>query len=197
MAFSEKFEQLFNRKPTEEELAEFLRIQQVLGIRDNDAIWAVILALQYYGSLYKLIPEQVESHMSMVSKNVESLAEAQTAKAQADLSTAVIDQAQKLAAKIDYLKIGWITLAVLGCLLLFGSFCFFSGMYVAANRGDLTGIFAVPAGYMLCGIILLLGMGSFWQGALKFSQGTVADAVKYFLGGFAAIIVAAGVVAIS
>lgn len=45
-----KFEGLIGRKPTAEELRTLQNIQKTLGIRDNDALWAVIIALQFYKS---------------------------------------------------------------------------------------------------------------------------------------------------
>lgn len=38
---------LLGREPTGPELAEFVRVRDALGLRDNDALWLVLLALQH------------------------------------------------------------------------------------------------------------------------------------------------------
>jgi hypothetical protein len=38
---------LLGREPTGPELEEFVRVRDALGLRDNDALWLVLLALQH------------------------------------------------------------------------------------------------------------------------------------------------------
>lgn len=42
------FTQLLGRKATPQELAELHRVRNVLNLQDNDALWLILLALDYY-----------------------------------------------------------------------------------------------------------------------------------------------------
>lgn len=45
--FGARVRQLLGREPSGPELAEFVRVRDALGLRDNDALWLVLLALQH------------------------------------------------------------------------------------------------------------------------------------------------------
>lgn len=54
------FRSIYKRDPSPEETNDFNRIAKELGIRDNDAIWAVIFLLGHYIDLAKQMPERIE-----------------------------------------------------------------------------------------------------------------------------------------
>lgn len=54
------FERLWNRKASEEEARRLHHIQNIIGIRSNDAIWALMLALEHYQQLYQQMPQKIE-----------------------------------------------------------------------------------------------------------------------------------------
>ncbi len=45
--FGARVRRLLGREPSGPELAEFVRVRDALGLRDNDALWLVLLALQH------------------------------------------------------------------------------------------------------------------------------------------------------
>ena len=45
--FGARVRKLLGREPSGPELAEFVRVRDALGLRDNDALWLVLLALQH------------------------------------------------------------------------------------------------------------------------------------------------------
>ena len=45
--FGARVRQLLGHEPTGPELAEFVRVRDALDLRDNDALWLVVLALQH------------------------------------------------------------------------------------------------------------------------------------------------------
>lgn len=45
--FASLVQRLLGREPSGPELAEFVRVRDALGLRDNDALWLVLLALQH------------------------------------------------------------------------------------------------------------------------------------------------------
>lgn len=54
------FHSIYKRDPSPEETNNFNRIAKELGIRDNDAIWALAFLLGHYVDLAKQMPDQIE-----------------------------------------------------------------------------------------------------------------------------------------
>ena len=42
------FTRLLGRPPSDRELRELDRVREALDLRDNDALWLIIMALQYF-----------------------------------------------------------------------------------------------------------------------------------------------------
>lgn len=57
------FETLLGRSATTEEETRILQLQKELGIKDDDALWVIILALQYHLTLYEKIPDWISYSM--------------------------------------------------------------------------------------------------------------------------------------
>jgi hypothetical protein len=64
------YEALTGQVPNDAQIQELYKIKQLLGIRDNDALWDVMIALQYHRHLYGEVPEAIQN---MASKLIESL----------------------------------------------------------------------------------------------------------------------------
>jgi hypothetical protein len=64
------FEILNNRQPTDNERKRLLKVGKALQIQDNDAVWLIFLALDYYESLYKNIPEQIKECTNTTLSNM-------------------------------------------------------------------------------------------------------------------------------
>lgn len=58
------FEKLIGRTVTEQEAARLQKIKEILGIQNNDAIWTVILILEYYDYTFKQYPEVISNQMN-------------------------------------------------------------------------------------------------------------------------------------
>ena len=56
----QSFARLLGRQPTEHERDRLRRIKDELGIADNDALWSVLLALNYHTALYEAMPARIE-----------------------------------------------------------------------------------------------------------------------------------------
>ena len=52
----ELFEQYFKEQLSKESLRNIQEIQTITRIRDNDALWLVLIALEYYRDIYHKIP---------------------------------------------------------------------------------------------------------------------------------------------
>lgn len=53
-------EELMGRAPTKEEQLHLLKLQKQLNIGNDDALWYLLIALQYHLTLYRDIPEHIE-----------------------------------------------------------------------------------------------------------------------------------------
>lgn len=56
----EAFEAAWQRKATPEEADRLHRVQTVLGVKDNDAILVLMVALEHYQGLYSAMPARIE-----------------------------------------------------------------------------------------------------------------------------------------
>jgi ElaB/YqjD/DUF883 family membrane-anchored ribosome-binding protein len=80
------FRSIYGRDPSPEETNRFNRIGKELGIRDNDAIWAIAFSLDHHLDLAKQMSEQIDKLISQsVAKYASSLDSARR-RAETDLA---------------------------------------------------------------------------------------------------------------
>ncbi|WP_240690275.1 hypothetical protein [Burkholderia cepacia] len=53
------FQEVAGEVPDETSLVRMRRVSSVLNLQDNDALWSIIAALEYYARLYEAMPERV------------------------------------------------------------------------------------------------------------------------------------------
>jgi ElaB/YqjD/DUF883 family membrane-anchored ribosome-binding protein len=134
---------IYGRAPSPEETNRFNHIGKELGIRDNDAIWAIAFLLGHHLDLAKQMPEQIDklisqsltkyaSSLSSARKQAETELAATKARIEETVSQAVVTSAQKeiaraaqtvaqLTARKSWLQ--WLGgAAVAGMLLIAGAF---------------------------------------------------------------------------
>lgn len=162
------FEKLLGRQPSEAEIAKLYRVKNALGIRDNDALWLVIMALESYDNLYSRYPERIVKQIEDAAAHQRTLiadaAELETKKALNSLTEAVAESSIKIATtsaqSVKLIAVGWVCCG----LIAFGAFCTFVGFVLASGRVPywisqrhfdnpamliLNGIFNAPAGWLL------------------------------------------------
>lgn len=154
------FEVLMGRRPSDEERQRLTKVRDALGIRSADAIWEVMIALDYHLQLYTAIPDKIS---------------AETRKAVHDLRTLVEGQrsARRHAASVPgtapATRPG--VAALLGAIAVaFGGTCITAG-YLMAERGrpmwgapgPLGAVLGAPAGWLI--FVLLLPGASRWAQA--------------------------------
>lgn len=57
----EKIQKLLNRQLRDSEIERLNRIQEVIEISDNDALWDIIIALEYHRAYYEELPQKIAS----------------------------------------------------------------------------------------------------------------------------------------
>jgi hypothetical protein len=95
------FSKLLGRQASDSERQQLYRIRDALEIKNNDALWLVLMALQHYQSMYEAFPPLIESAARDALANFKHVADA-TAKAaaqttKADLASAVAAAARDVA----------------------------------------------------------------------------------------------------
>ncbi|WP_051133931.1 DUF6753 family protein [Methylocystis sp. ATCC 49242] len=127
------FERLLGRAATEREREQLRRVQSELGLRENDALWLVIFALQYYEGLYRQFPKAIAAEAQRVLSETRVAAEATiragAESAKADLAKAIATAARDVARDVARRQmIQWLIVG-----MLVGACLFSVGAYVGAR----------------------------------------------------------------
>jgi hypothetical protein len=137
------FERLLGRAATEREREQLRRVQSELGLRENDALWLVIFALQYYEGLYRQFPKAIAAEAQRVLSETRVAAEATiragAESAKADLAKAIATAARDVARDVARRQmIQWLIVG-----MLVGACLFSAGAYVGARPAIWLGVVGV------------------------------------------------------
>ncbi|KAF2991410.1 hypothetical protein OGR47_21550 (plasmid) [Methylocystis sp. MJC1] len=129
------FERMLGRATTERERDQLRRVQAELDLRENDALWLVIFALQYYEGLYRQFPKAIAAEAQRVLSETRATAEATiragAESAKADLAKAIAITAREVARDVARRQmIQWL---VVGMLL--GAGLLGAGIFIGAHSG--------------------------------------------------------------
>lgn len=70
------FKALLGRQPSDKEVERLYRVKNALNIRDNDAMWMILMALESYDTLYSKYPALIADQVDVVvEKQRELIAE--------------------------------------------------------------------------------------------------------------------------
>lgn len=128
-----RIETMVGRALTTTEKERFGRIQNTLGMADNDALWDVLAALEYQRVYYEELPQRISQGATEVFNELSHAAEKEISRAQSRLAESVVDQAKKLSLKTHvHTWLLWGVLALVlvllyGSLLLWAGYCIGSG----------------------------------------------------------------------
>lgn len=124
----ESFANLLGRQPSDAERQNLYRIRDALGLKNNDALWLVLIALQYHQILYEKFPDVIVRAANEVfgkfKATADATAKASTEAAKADLAKVVEASAREVAHHVaGRQKAQWIAAsAVIVALCLGGVF---------------------------------------------------------------------------
>ena len=129
------FERMLGRAATERERDQLRRVQAELDLRENDALWLVIFALQYYEGLYRQFPKVIAAEAQRVLSETRATAEATiragAESAKADLAKAIAITAREVARDVARRQmIQWLVVGMLVGAGLLGV-----GIYIGAHTG--------------------------------------------------------------
>jgi len=132
------FAKLIGRQPTEREVENLHRVKDALGLKDNDALWLVLIALESYDSLFRKYPEMVSAEIQQSIRDqraaIAAMAEAETRRALDTLAEAVARSSETVAGRLlESSRLQALGLAMF-LMLAFGSFCTFLGYVLGSGR---------------------------------------------------------------
>lgn len=93
----DSFSKLLGRQPSDAERQQLYKVRDALGLKNNDALWLVLMALQYYQGQYEKFPQVIAQAAKDTLVNFKVTADATVKAAKADLAKAVASAAHEVA----------------------------------------------------------------------------------------------------
>ena len=147
------------RKLSEAEAARLREVGNRLNLREDDALWPLLAAMEYQRVYYEALPKEIAAASKTIMDGIAAAAEKETAAAQARLTDSVVREAQNLASKIQYDRLVSMGLLALICLLAYGSLMLWAGFRIDTGRDmPLVAILHMPSGWLISGLCLAAGL---------------------------------------
>lgn len=142
--------------------AEAARLREVgnrLNLREDDALWPLLAAMEYQRVYYEALPEKIAGASRAIMDGMAAAAEKETAAAQARLTDSVVREAEYLASKIQYGRLVPLWLLALICLLAYGSLMLWAGFRIDTGRDmPLAAVLHMPVGWLISGLCMAAGV---------------------------------------
>jgi hypothetical protein len=123
----DSFANLLGRQPSDAERQQLYKVRDALGLKNNDALWLVMMALQHYQWQYEKFPVMIAlaaKHTLVDFKaTADAAAKASVEAAKADLAKAVATVAREVARRVAGTEMTqWMLACVLVAFFAFGGF---------------------------------------------------------------------------
>jgi hypothetical protein len=139
----ESFKTILGRPPTDAERQMFLRERDALNLKDNDALWRLLMVLGHFETLYGRFPALIAKAAAEVTENAKAAAEAElkaaAARTRAELAKSVAQTAHDIAGRVaSAQRSKWFLIGVVVASGVFAGVG--AGMFRAGrSTGDSTG----------------------------------------------------------
>lgn len=164
------------RKLSEAEAARLREVGSRLNLREDDALWPLLAALEYQRVYYEALPKKIAAASKTIMDGMAAAAEKETAAAQAKLTDSVVREAQNLASKIQYAKLVPMGLFALICLLAYGSLMLWAGFRIDTGRDmPLAAILHMPSGWLISGLCLAMSVFYAAMTILSLAEGKTSE----------------------
>ena len=159
------------RELSEAEAARLREVGNKLNLRDDDALWPLLAAMEYQRIYYEALPEKIAGASRAIMDGMAAAAEKETAAAQARLTDSVVEEARNLASKIQFGKLVPMWLFALICLLAYGSLMLWAGFRIDTGRDvPLAAVLHMPSGWLISGLCLATGVFCGTLSAMSFAE---------------------------
>jgi hypothetical protein len=174
MTVEDTFAKLVGRQASEAERARLYRLRDALGLRDNDAFWSIVMALEHYDSFFRAYPDKLAEKTAQCIDSARTAfavaARHEAARAERLLAERVAQTSVEIARKLaeEPLRLHRVT-ALLAAVVAFGALCVHAGYSLAfadkpfwvgggqsvsgASRA-LASVLGLPAGWMVFALLV-------------------------------------------
>lgn len=208
------FEKLLGRQPSAEEREQLFRVKGALRLKDDDALWMILIVLQSYDAMYRRVPARIEAaaeQMLATHRNLMSQqAQVEVKRAMGALAQAVGETSAKVAVQAArssrFIAWGWILSAV----VLFGALCLWVGAVAATGQlppwapagrqqglalAVLSGLANAPAGWIVALGATAGAVGAVWTNARRMAAGNAKLNLRLVASAGGLLLVAGGMLA--
>lgn len=190
----DRFKAFLGRLPTAGDRQRLEKVRAGLGISPNDAVWDVMIALDYHLQLYAQIPKQIADEADKAAGRVRALLQSITREPSLPRAGVTASSASIAAPRASLTTLG----AVVAAAVAFGSLCIAAG-YAMANRGgppwgaegELGAVLGAPAGWLV--FVLLLPIASRWV-RVGWAASRSRDGFRVRLAGWGLMLVSVGLI---
>ncbi|MGZ5030862.1 MAG: DUF6753 family protein [Methylobacter sp.] len=102
-SLDDSFAKLLGRQPTDTDRQQLYRVRDALGLKNNDALWLVLMAQQYYQNQYEQFPQAIAlaagKILEQFKETADSTLNASVEAAKADLAKAIATTARDVASQ--------------------------------------------------------------------------------------------------
>ena len=130
------WETRLGRQPTDQERQELIRIRDTLNLPKTDPVWILLVALQYFRSLYKAIPGEIRKASAAATTAFQIQAESRAEDALARQEAAAVQRMEQIVVE--------------------------NSLKVADNDTEVQRLSAWKWGTLATGFVLLAIMASLW-----------------------------------
>lgn len=150
-------------KLTPEQEARVREVAVRLQIREDDAVWQLLEAMEYQRIFYEKLPKRIEDTSGKLLKNIKETAEAEVAKSKTELTKSIVQEARYLASKIQWSEV--LPLLIVGIISMFAytALSMWAGFQLGAGEiRPIRDVLLIPwtplvcLGIGLCGVFYLL-----------------------------------------
>jgi hypothetical protein len=202
VTLEETFAKVVGRDASDDERQRLYRLRDSLGLRDNDAFWSIVMALEHYDSFFREYPAQLGAETRRCIEDARAAfavaADREAAHVHRMLAEKVAQTSVEIARKLAErpIAVHWMT-AALAAVVAFGGLCVVAGYNLATaaklpwvqaeqHQGGtariVAAIAAVPAGWMVFALLVplsVMGARAGWMTAAD----TAAERGARILGG--------------
>ncbi len=154
----EQYKKLLGRELSHEEKERLQRIKNTLNFADNDALWDVLIAIEFQRTFYENIPKEIERKTQEIFENISVATEKEIQLTQGRLTKKVFAHTETLTLQkhgVFLVTWGIITLVV---LLIYSSTLMLAGYCMALKAIQPWSFLAMPVGIIIGCLCMLVGV---------------------------------------
>ena len=130
----ESYRKLLGRQPSDSERQNLFKVRDALGLKNNDALWLVLMALEHYKSQYEQLPAAIAKSASdtlqKFGSTADAIMKASAEKAKSDLAEKLASAESEIARNTSKKEMWqWPATCIVVSFFLFASF----GKYMNQN----------------------------------------------------------------